>query len=209
MTTFTRDGSASQRITRDNWRKVGRSRLVYLGQQRPDLLEVGLKVYDSQVFGDEYAQINSFKHYPADAQARDFRYVIYAEGACGWADRLKTLLLYNATILLQNTSCSEYYRDLMEPYVHYIPVEGNFDDLLEKISWARQHDDKAADIARNALHLHQKYLTVASMRCYMNALFDRYSKLTRYLPKRRSGTQVEWQPNINQPRVIPNDIPLQ
>lgn len=193
MTTFTTDGQPAQSINKSNWRKVGRTRLVHLAQEHPDMLEVGLQVPQRDVFGDEHEKINSHRTYAADTQARDFRYVIYAEGACGWADRLKTLMLYNSTILLQNTSCSEFYRDLMEPYVHYIPVKGNFDDLVEKISWARNNDRQAADIARNAMALHQEYLNVSAIRCYMNRIFDRYSKLTKYSPVRRPGTQVEWQ----------------
>lgn len=179
-------------INKDNWFKYSRTRLVYLGKQHPDKLEVGLQIEHRDLLGDEYHKINSDKKYPAVLQAQNFRYVVYAEGACGWADRLKILLQYNATILLQKTPCFEYYQEYLEPYVHYIPVKGNFDDLIEKIEWAQQNDRKAADIARNALVLGQKYLTVAEMRCYMNLIFDRYSKLTRYAPSRRPGTEVEW-----------------
>ena len=32
---------------------------------------------------------------------------------------------------------------LLQPWVHYIPVKADLSDLVERIHWARDNDDKA------------------------------------------------------------------
>ena len=118
-------------------------------------------------------------------QATTFQYVVYAEGWCGWADRLKILLMYNSTIFLQRTPCHEYYQDLMVPYKHYIPVDGLFRNLPKRVEWAKRHPKAAQQIAINAMQLSQKYLNEAAISCYMDIVFAKYSTLVEYRPKKR------------------------
>ena len=42
-----------------------------------------------------------------------------------------------------------FYSDL-KPWVHYVPVKADLSDLIEKIRWAKNNDDKAKKIVNNA-----------------------------------------------------------
>lgn len=43
----------------------------------------------------------------------------------------------------------EYFYSNLEPWVHYVPIKSDFSDLLEKVEWLRNNDDKAKEIAKN------------------------------------------------------------
>ena len=42
------------------------------------------------------------------------------------------------------------YYDSLVPWVHYVPVNENMDDLEEKIQWLMENDEKAREISENA-----------------------------------------------------------
>lgn len=43
----------------------------------------------------------------------------------------------------------QWYYDRIRPWEHFIPVRADMTDLVEKIEWARSHDDEARRIAEN------------------------------------------------------------
>lgn len=66
-----------------------------------------------------------------------FKFVLYAEGNCFWADRMNRQLFGPSAILKQETPCGQFYEPLLEPMSHYIPVDFFFNDLLDRINWAQ------------------------------------------------------------------------
>lgn len=36
----------------------------------------------------------------------------------------------------------------LKPWKHYVPIKRNLSDLLEKIEWAKEHDEEAKKIAK-------------------------------------------------------------
>jgi hypothetical protein len=182
-------------IDEDSLFQLGRGKLQFLGWQRPDLFNIAVKVEKShRHLFEGYVHRLPFKCWVSSLeQAMNHRYVIYSEGWCGWADRLKTLLLYNSTILLQETPCREYYQDLMQPYVDYIPVDGIFSNLTSQVNWARAHSEIAARIASNSVNLGQRYLGERGIGCYMDLVLAKYASLVKYKPKKRPFAQ-KWIP---------------
>ena len=79
----------------------------------------------------------------------DYKYLIDIEGK-GFSGRLKVLLFSGRPIFIQERKCNEYYFFDLQPFVHYIPIKSNFEDLLEKIDWAEDNQEKCKEIARNA-----------------------------------------------------------
>ena len=78
-----------------------------------------------------------------------YRYLIDI-GGNGYSGRLKYLLFSKRPILLVDRDYVEYFHDLLIPYVHFIPVEKNLEDLLEKVQWMIEHGNECAQIALNA-----------------------------------------------------------
>lgn len=178
-------------VTRDKLDRLGRTRIYRLGQERPELLEVGLygKGLDaSRAIIDLLPDYEFRPPLSMGEQAARFRHVVYAEGACGWADRLKILLVAGMLILLQATPCHEFFQPLLQPWVHYVPVANDFADLIAGIEWANAHQDEAREIIDNAADLGLRLNSQAAWDYYLGACLRRYARLMRYQPVRRPGT---------------------
>lgn len=78
-----------------------------------------------------------------------FKYLICVAGY-GWADRLKHLLAMRRVVLLVEYPYREYYSDMLEPMVHYVPVKGDLSDLILKIEFLEENPDIYEQIVENA-----------------------------------------------------------
>jgi hypothetical protein len=52
-----------------------------------------------------------------------------------------------------------WFSDMLEPYVHYVPVRSDLSDLIDQIKWCQKNDGKCKAIARTAFNFSSKYLT--------------------------------------------------
>lgn len=179
-------------LTLDNWDQFGRGKLHKLAQQHPALLEVSLQRSISIQQIDKYLEAMGWEKKPymtMEAQAKKFKFVVYLEGNCGWADRLKNQLALGMVLFMQETPCHEFFTPLLVPWVHYIPVKNDLSDLVEQIKWAQSNDEAAREISVNAAEFAKEYLSITSWRTYIHTIFDTYSSLMRYKPKRRANSK--------------------
>jgi hypothetical protein len=54
------------------------------------------------------------------------------------------------------TPTKDYIHDHIQPWVHYVPVRSDLEDLLEKLEWAESHPEEAKQISENATELMRK-----------------------------------------------------
>jgi hypothetical protein len=47
----------------------------------------------------------------------------------------------------QETEKFQWFYSGLKPFVHYIPIREDLGDLIEKIKWARENDEKVKQIA--------------------------------------------------------------
>jgi hypothetical protein len=52
-----------------------------------------------------------------------------------------------------------WYSNLLEEYVHYVPVKADLEDLVSQVQWCIKNDAKCKTIASNAKIFYDKYLT--------------------------------------------------
>ena len=83
----------------------------------------------------------------------------------------------NSVVFIPNSGWEQWYYGALEPYVHYIPVECQLEDLVEKISWAKEHDAECKEIAKNAQRFARAHLTRSDHLVYLYYLIERYSQL--------------------------------
>ena len=67
-------------------------------------------------------------------------------------------------LLHHETRTKDYNHDMMEPWVHYVPVSSDLSDLREKYEWAESHPDKARHIAEGATALARAWGTKEAFR---------------------------------------------
>ncbi len=69
----------------------------------------------------------------------------------GWTDRVKLLLASGRVLLLVERPYREYYFDLIKPMVHYVPIEEDLSDLINKIHYLDENPEVYNDIVENAV----------------------------------------------------------
>lgn len=58
------------------------------------------------------------------------------------AYRLPYLLAGDSVVLKQDSIYYEHFYNDLRPWEHYIPISADLGDLLDKIRWAREHDEE-------------------------------------------------------------------
>lgn len=58
------------------------------------------------------------------------------------AYRLPYLLAGDSVVLKQDSIYYEHFYNELRPWEHYIPISADLGDLLDKIQWAREHDEE-------------------------------------------------------------------
>ncbi|KAL9647092.1 hypothetical protein ABK040_004810 [Willaertia magna] len=148
------------------FRKVcGRRKVMEIGSERTDLFDVD--IYDSA------------KNIPMILQER-YKYMIYAEGQSGWANRLKRQLFMGTALLKQSTQCHEWYDYDLEPFVHYIPVDYYFNNLTKAVEWCKQNDYKVQMVIENMHRYAESYLHIAHMEEYVFHILEMFHHLIDY-----------------------------
>lgn len=145
-----------------------RLKLAKLGLSYPQLLNVGITNWNLRIRKNkdsEYLQIpdvenlNLVEKLNPEEQS-NFKYLINVDGHVS-AFRLSLELSMGCCILMVESveKWKIWFTDMLEPYVHYVPVKSDLSDLIDQIKWCQKNDDKCKIIAQNALNFYKKYLT--------------------------------------------------
>ena len=78
-----------------------------------------------------------------------YKYLIDIQGA-GYSGRAKILLFSGRPLFLVDRRWHEYFYKDIKPFVHYIPVQEDLSDLIEKLDLADHHQKEAFRIAEEA-----------------------------------------------------------
>lgn len=159
-----------------------RHRVGRLSRQYPDVIDGGIarggpcmrrynnddSSADVRVFA---SQQDTERSYDSFERVCDFRYTLVVDGNTA-AHRLKYLLRAGVVVFLQHSVFYEFYHFLLQPYVHYVPVSSNLENLVEQVHWANAHPAEIEAISRNARELAERYLTYENHLCYMHRVFS-------------------------------------
>lgn len=80
----------------------------------------------------------------------DYKYLIDLPGN-GWSARLKMLMFTNRPLFIVERPWKEYFFNDLKPFVHFIPVNSNLENLVQMIEWANMNPATCKEIANNAL----------------------------------------------------------
>ena len=76
-----------------------------------------------------------------------FKYHLDIDGNSNAWSGLFSKLLSGGLVFKIDSEYSQWYYDRLLPWKHYIPISTDFNDLLDKVQWALNHDDMASRIA--------------------------------------------------------------
>ena len=112
-------------------------------------------------------------HLSISTQLRS-KFIISIEGG-DVATNLKWILYSNSVPLMTKpTMCSWLMEDKLEPGVHYVLLDDQFDDLEEKYEWCLNNLDKCEEIAKNGKKYIEQFLDEEREAKINNLVLRRY-----------------------------------
>lgn len=98
-----------------------------------------------------------------------YKYILNIDGHVS-ALRLSIELAMKSVILLVESEWKLWFSDMIQPFVHYIPINKDLSDLFEKIEWCIENDEKCKQIAKNARNFYDTFLCKKSILDYMQKI---------------------------------------
>jgi len=87
--------------------------------------------------------------------------------------------------LKQETQNVQWFYTQLKPWIHYIPVEEDLSDLIEKIQWAIDNDEASKIIAQNAHTFVEENLMPEHVALYCYKVLVKYASLQKFSPSTR------------------------
>lgn len=170
-------------MTTDDNQRLKISKLDY--EWDNDLLDAGITrfIKRSKITknGIDFIYPNNFnfklKPFMSLNEQLQYKYIINIEGNAA-AYRLSNLLRMKSVILDVESEYYVWFKSLMKPMVHYIPIKSDLSDLKEKILWCRKNDLKCKKIAENSYKFYKKYITKEYVYKYMSNLLNKLDVIT-------------------------------
>ena len=87
-----------------------------------------------------------------------FKFIISCEGN-DVASGLKWQLYSNSVVLMTKPTTESWaMENLLQPYLHYVPLANDFSDLEEKYKWCLNNEKKCIEISNNATKFIEQFL---------------------------------------------------
>lgn len=156
-----------------------RLKAALLGKKYPGYLDAGITAMKEKLKIDEkegvgYTDLKklsiNFSNKLTPYEQSKYKYILHLDGNVA-AHRLAKFFLLGSVTLLSETGSMLWFQHMLQPYVHYVPVSKDLDDLIDKIKWCRENDDKCREIAENAFELGKKVLTEEGCFGYIAKVF--------------------------------------
>lgn len=85
--------------------------------------------------------------------------------------RLSFDMSYNSVLLIVKSKYKMWFSDMLVEYEHYVPIKEDLSDLIDKIKWCQNNDEKCKQISINAMNFYKKYLNKDGILDYLQNLF--------------------------------------
>lgn len=132
-------------LNSSTWIWHPRGRLSYLAKYSPDLDAKITRIWRGHSAMD-HAELKREGMLDDRRPLEDwtkYRYLIVPDVA----DRFHYLMWINAVMFFPESAVKMWGVSLLKPWKHYIPLKHDLSDLLDKIAWAKAHDDECEKIA--------------------------------------------------------------
>ncbi|XP_030588116.1 protein O-glucosyltransferase 3 [Archocentrus centrarchus] len=168
-----------------------RLQLVSLSKRNPELLDAGITAWfffrDQEKHVGKAPLVGFFDFFK-------YKYQVNIDGTVA-AYRFPYLMLGNSLVLKQDSQYYEHFYSHLKAGTHYVPVKRNLSDLLEKISWAKENDAEAREIARAGQAAARELLQPSRLYCYYYRVLRMYSERQTGQPTRHADMELVPQPD--------------
>ncbi len=105
-----------------------------------------------------------------------FKYLPVLDGHMCTYPGYQWRLLSNSVSFKQESDQIQWFYSALKPYVHFIPIKNDLGDLIEKIEWAKTHDEEVQKIVCNAQEFAKNHLLPEDAYLYLYLALKEYAK---------------------------------
>jgi hypothetical protein len=133
------------------WRALPRIKLCELAAQHGDLFDVGISgvsQMNDPAVKSAIHESGVMRPFVPAAEFNRYRYQIDIDGNTNsWPGLYQRLLTGSPVLKIASPSGHrQWYYHRLRPWINFIPVAADMSDLVDKLSWLREHDDEARAI---------------------------------------------------------------
>ncbi len=145
-------------IRRNNMHQFSRIKLCQLSLEYPELIDAKFTIIEP-TFIEDPAILQKYKgdFLSYDAQLF-YKYHILVDGSTCSFSHSGWKFFLNSLIIKPDSAEIQWHYNELKPWVHYVPVNSNLNDLVDRLLWAKRNDSEAERMAKNALILHTPIL---------------------------------------------------
>lgn len=169
---------AATGLTQKQWKSSPRIRVCEYSKVHMDMLDAKFSLV-KHVTAEQKKYIYHtlpMGEFLTPMQHLNYKYLICIDGNTCTYPGLHWRLLSNSVVLKQETDQIQWFYHYLKPYKHYIPLKGSCEDLIEKITFAKEHDELSYQIATQATDFANRYLSVEGCYFYLYVLLKAYAK---------------------------------
>ncbi|XP_055919879.1 protein O-glucosyltransferase 2-like [Eupeodes corollae] len=146
--------------------------LLDLARKHPDLINASITNFfffrdEEEKYGPTVAHISFMDFFK-------YKYQLNIDGTVA-SYRFPYLLGGDALVFKQVSPFYEHFYSKLVAYKHYVPFKRDLSDLLEKIKWAKENDERAKEIAAAGRAFALEHLMPQNIFCYHLSLFKEWS----------------------------------
>lgn len=139
----------------------------------------------AKIFESRLTEVHALPTIVPITEYGKYKYLIYAVGHSGWSQRLRELAFMDAVVLLQNSTCHEYYTSVFEPWVDYVPVAGDLSDFEEKLQWALAHEEESKAMVTRWRTIGRDLMSLKCVASYVDQVLRQYARRQAFVPQER------------------------
>ena len=168
------------------WKEIPRGTLVYLSRVDSEHIDAAFSSYPPGCLREDpercLREMGPQSFVPVLDQLQ-YKYHLIIDGVTCTYPATHWKLLSGSLTFKQASRDIMYFYPEMIPWKHYIPVRADLSDLIEKIEWAKNHDEIAHAIAQNGREFALTHLMREQILDYCRAILIRYSSLQTFQPR--------------------------
>ncbi|CAK5284241.1 unnamed protein product [Mycena citricolor] len=182
---FWRGSSNGGHIFADNYHSFPRFHLIQLARNHSELIDARMTTFDGGHCTEGCDRERVIAEYNITGKYEDLRELVlnykYLLDISGNTFSGRFLaLLGSGSLVFKSNVFEEYFDGWIRPNEHYIPVKPDLSDLVEKVEWAKAHDDEARRIQETGKLFRQRVVTDAQNDCYFAAVLLEWARLQSY-----------------------------
>jgi protein glucosyltransferase len=168
-----------------NYLRFPRAKLVFLSKQYPQWLDAAFTALvqaTPEVYDFILANTRPLaRHVPIEDHFA-YKYLIDVDGNSCTYSRCRWILLSNSVLVKPGSENIQWYYKALKPWIHYVPIQSDFQDLADQYKWLTQNDTAALRIAKQGQTLGKLIFSKLEIDRYVVTLLNEYSKILVYPP---------------------------